>query len=478
MRSAMILTAGQGIAYGCSFLRNMILARALTKADFGLAAAFSMTMMLLELAGRMSFGLQIVQSKDGEDPDFVGTSQTFQFVVGVFSALLIVAMCKPLAVAFGVPDQAWAFAMLAAIPLLRSFENLGVGIRQRRMEFVQVISVEVIPQIIITLAAWPMAVWLGDYRVILWLMLARAVLAILLTHVLSPCRMHWSFKPEYAKSMFAFSWPLLLNGLFMFGSQQGDQMIVGSFLSLEDLAIYAVSFSLVSIPWFVFARVTSQLMLPLLSRAQDDLDEFRRRYCTCLRATSFASVMILGPLVAIGEEIITLCYGHKYAGAGQITALLGVASGFRFLRLTPAIAATARADTKNQLYSNIWRIISLPAALAVAFLGGGMLPIAICVLGGEIVAGANSVLRLSRRNRVPVRDHLRPVLLLTVCLGAALTVPFVVPHWSLGVGSLILALVWGFGVAATWVLMPEVLTKVWQVASARIPGLRAPFRTA
>jgi hypothetical protein len=37
-----MLSLGEGVVYGASFIRNMILARLLTKANFGIAATFAM----------------------------------------------------------------------------------------------------------------------------------------------------------------------------------------------------------------------------------------------------------------------------------------------------------------------------------------------------------------------------------------------------------------------------------------------------
>ena len=50
IRGSVLLTAGEAIVYGASFARNMLLARLLTKADFGIAATFSMVVMLLEFS--------------------------------------------------------------------------------------------------------------------------------------------------------------------------------------------------------------------------------------------------------------------------------------------------------------------------------------------------------------------------------------------------------------------------------------------
>ena len=91
----MLLTLGQVASYGLSFIRNVILARMLTKVDFGLAAMFGMTLSLLEVSGRMSFGQQIIQSKDGNVESFQATSHTFQFMLSVIGAFLVAALSHP-----------------------------------------------------------------------------------------------------------------------------------------------------------------------------------------------------------------------------------------------------------------------------------------------------------------------------------------------------------------------------------------------
>ena len=60
--AAAYLTVGQVAAQGLSFARNLLLARYLTKSDFGLAAAFALTIALMELTGRLALGTQVVVS--------------------------------------------------------------------------------------------------------------------------------------------------------------------------------------------------------------------------------------------------------------------------------------------------------------------------------------------------------------------------------------------------------------------------------
>ncbi len=444
-KGAVLLSAAQAVAYACSFIRNALLARVLTKGDFGLAAAFGMAVTLLELSGRMSFGLQIVQSKHGDSVSFQNTSQAFQFIVGAVSVVLFALLSMPFARAFGRPDLWWGFALLAVIPLCRGLEHLDNSRQRRELNFVPGILSDIGPQVLVTAAAWPVATLLPDFRAVVVLMLARGAAGLGLTHVLAIRPYRWAWDKVYVTRMVAFSWPLLLNGLLLFGNQQADQMLVGSFLSLENLATYSVAFSVVSIPWFVCSQVISPLMLPILSRYQDNQAEYRMRYKASLELVSVVSAGVLGPLIVGAGVLITMVFGANFKGAGLVAAVLGASCAIRFLRLAPGVAALARADTLNQLYANLWRFTSLPLTAIFAAKGCGMLTIAGCGILGEVVAAIASISRLRRLQSIAVWDSLRPAFYLLSIVGLAVSIAFTMPGVSAATTVLLAC---GVGVAA------------------------------
>ena len=54
---------GQVFSQGCSFLRNVIVARLITPADFGIAATFAMTLSLVEMVSNLAAEKLLVQSR-------------------------------------------------------------------------------------------------------------------------------------------------------------------------------------------------------------------------------------------------------------------------------------------------------------------------------------------------------------------------------------------------------------------------------
>ena len=469
LRSSALLTGSRLLVYSLSFTRNLILVRMLTKADFGLAAVFGMTIGLLEVAGRMAFGQQVVQNRAGDSDSFLATSHTFQLGAGLCGALLMGLLSVPLAHLFEVP-HAWPyFALLGCVPFFKAFEHLDVFRQQREMKFLPSAIAEVTPQLIVTVAALPMTLWLKDYRVIVWLMAANAALSTVMTHLMAEHRYRCQWHPEHGKQMLLFSWPLLLNGLLMFACQEADQVLVAKSFSLGDLGMYALALSLVSIPWFIFAPVASSLMLPIFSKAQDHPERFRIAYGQAAAYAATASMFVLLPLIIAGEHITTLLYGAKYLGAGPIVALLAAASAIRFARFAPAVAAMAKADTMNQLYANLWRTISLPLAIgAVLLSGANVIAVAACALAGEIVAATASVVRLCRRQNIPIRDNLPAILYLATFLACGLFVSFYgLRNWGAWTTVAATTLLLLASQAASMLIFPNTWTLLWSAMGWR-----------
>ena len=73
-RGSALLTLNEVLGNVCIFIRNFVLARVLTKSDFGIAATLTVVISLLEIGGRMALGQQLVRAKNGEERDYVGTA--------------------------------------------------------------------------------------------------------------------------------------------------------------------------------------------------------------------------------------------------------------------------------------------------------------------------------------------------------------------------------------------------------------------
>lgn len=457
--------AGEGVGYAASFVRNMILARLLSKADFGMAAVFAMVMSLLEFTAKLGVGAFLVRDREGDEPEFVATGHSVQAAAAGVSAVLIALAAPVLVRWFGMPGHTWALIALAGVVLARGLQHLDTHRFQRHFRFGPSAVVEAAPQVLMTLAAWPVARWLGDFRAVLVLLAGKALLSLLLSHVLAERPYRWTWDREYGRKLLQFGWPLLLNGFLMFAIMQGDQFLVATFYSTADLAPYAAAAMLVMAPQFLYGRIFNSVALPLVSRAQGDPHAFQRKYRQILAgmllyASASTAVFIVG-----SEPLMRSVYGSKYAGSGALMAWLSAVAAFRSLRMAVAVANIAKGDSQSQLISSLWRAASLGPAFYLAWQGGPLWSIAACGLVGEALATVVCVGRLWRMARVPMRLTLIPAGGIAALAGAAGGLG----HWTADApvwAGLLAALGASCGaVAVSVALMPELRYEVlalWQ----------------
>jgi O-antigen/teichoic acid export membrane protein len=473
--SFIVITSGQSLAFGLSFVRNLILARLLSRADFGLAATFSLAVTMLELTGRIGLGQQVVQSAEGDSESFLATAHSFQLIAGAISAGALLILSIPMAELFKAPDKAWAFALLALVPLSRGISHLDFQQRQRQFDFIPSVWVDLLPQAIVTGLAYPLAMWIGDFRVVLILIFGKEILSNLMTHALARRPIHWGWDKKIAFRMWNFSWPLILNGLLIFASQQGDQMLVGGGYSLETLALYSACASLIAVPFMIMAQASSSLMLPVLSRVQGDAIQFNREYQACVQLSAVGAVATMVPLILGGEQVLRILYGPKYIGGGAILAWLSVACAFRFLRIAPAIAAMAKADTQNQMISNMFRASSLAFGSVVLLLGKSVEALAASMMFGELLAFLAATYRLSRRQKIPVNDTLKSAFyLVTAITIAGAGVLFGSQKWDVIFVVAVLVILFVLALAAARWFFPESMVRVYRLMANAYSRPAAP----
>ena len=451
LRGSAVMTLGAGITYGASFLRNLLLARLLTKADYGVAATFGMFISMLEMSSKLAVAQFIVQARDGDDPDFQATAQFVQFLAGFASALLMSLAAWPLAMGFNLPQQQWAFQLLALVPLFKGLEHLDVRRKTRDLLFLPATAADAIPLVLTLLAVWPLAVWLKDFRAMLWLLLAYRLSACAASHLLAERPYRWRVEQALVVRILRFGWPLVLNSFLMFGVMQGDQFVVGMYYAKGDLAVYANAAALAVAPGEMFLNIMGSLLLPVLARVQEDRPAFHRNYRVAIQASAAFAAAFSTSLVVGAEVLAVMVFGAQYRGAGLILAFLSIATAFRLMRCATVAAAMARADSKNQLIANLLRSTSLIPTFLAAVSGQPLWVLAAVGLLGEGLAFVGSLLRLEKRDRIPLRWTLGPV---GICAAAVLFAIWLV---AFGVQSrrwfLVLPLAAGLGLVAGGIIL-------------------------
>ena len=410
------LAVGQAASQVCSFIRSIILARLLSQEDFGIAAVFATILSLLEMVSNLSASTLIVQASDGDEPALQNTAQFTLAALGVWNAVLFIALAGPLSGLFGIPGAQGAFRCLALIPLARGFVHLDSNRFQRSLRFGPTVLVDAIANLVVLILALPLTLWFRNYWAMLWILILQSIGTMIGSHIVAQRRYGWNWKRNYAKRLFTFGWPLLINGILMYGIMEGDRVVIGSArrffpqstYTLADLGVYSVAFALMMAPTNFVATAAGSLFLPVLAKVKSFPEEFARRYLHCVDAVFLAAAIISVPLIFAGGKVITFIYGQNYAAAAGFTGWLAAMWGIRIIRVAPTIGAMAQGDTRSAMFANLGRSLALVCMALGAATGSKLTWIAISGFGGECLAIVILTWRLSRVHGIACRVHNKP----------------------------------------------------------------------
>ena len=410
----MQLGAGQALGQVFSLARNIIIAGLLDPSDYGVAATFLLTMAMINLISNISAEKLLIQSPHGDDEAMQRTIHTTEILRGSLSGAVLFLLAPLATRLFHVPEATWAFQTLALLPVLRGFRHLDIDRAQRQHNFKPMIVSNVVSQAVALALAWPITAWLGDYSAVLWILLAQTATLVAFSHLLArrPYRLGWS--PLYGRQVLHFGWPLLLNGLLMYGAVQGDQLVIGASYDMAKLGVFAAAAGIAMAPPSVLTQIFGAIALPTFSQAQADVTEMQGLFRSSLQILAFLAGAVVIFFLVVGPALMVLLYNPSYQAAGEVIGLLGVMQGIRIMRSAQSTASMAMGDTRTPLYANIWRSLSLIGIIAAAAIHAPLIWIVLAGVAGEGVAFVAAQQRLRTKHGLSRRVVFMPMQMLVL----------------------------------------------------------------
>ncbi|MEM8849561.1 MAG: oligosaccharide flippase family protein [Pseudomonadota bacterium] len=429
LRPLLLTLSGNATASATIFARNLLLAAMLPVGDYGIAATFAIAMAAIETASALGVQQQIVQARDGDDPKLQAALHGFQILRGLFAATILLALSGPLARFLGIPDVAWAYAILAAVPLIQSFQHLDIHRFSRDERFLPVALSGVLPNLLALALAGTLAWLLGDWRAMLWSLLFQAICLVAITHVFAD--RPWRLRADAAtwRRVLTFGAPLLVNGLILFVVLQGDKLIVGRVLGMETLGVFALATTLTLTPALVIAAALQTVLLPRLSRARD-AGSLPAAIQPAIAASCAAGGLAATLAVLAGPAVAPFVAGTGYAALATLLLPLGVLQAIRMAKAAVTLVALALGQTSTAMVSNIPRLIAL-AIGAWAVTDGATIQTLIWIAClGEAAGVPVALWRVTRAKGWTGGLPAAPFIWTALAVAATLSVPLLsVPGW-------------------------------------------------
>lgn len=391
-KKALLILSGNAAGSLLQLVRNLLVARLIPTEDYGVAATFAVMMALVEMASTFGLQQQIIQSKKGEDPHFQAALQGFQLLRGVISGIILFVLAHPLARFMGIEHVAWAYQVLAVMPVLTALQHFDIHRQTRSLRYKALLLTGTVPAFVSLLAVMPLVWWFGNWQVMLWALLTQAALAAVTSHLLAERKWQVVLDFTIIRQSLKFGWPLLINAMLMFVVFQGDKMMVGRLLGMENLAVFAMGITLTLTPTLVLGKSTQNMFLPRLSAAANPETSNPRAFQRHMGMTVLTIALLTSGFAVVvtlfGASLTHVVLGQKYAALLPLLPVMATAQAVRYMRTGPAVIALSIGRTANAMIANGLRILALPVAWMALQSGASLGDILWIVLAGEGLATA------------------------------------------------------------------------------------------
>lgn len=123
------------------------------------------------------------------------------------------------------------------------------------------------------------------------------------------------FGLNHFKSIFNYTRHIIGGRVLTKLVNEGDNLIVGKFIGLEGLGVYALAFQLANLVTTNVVFLVNDIFLPLFSKVKGDVERLRRIYTRMIQFLGFISFPLITTLLIAAEPIVYFIYGEKWMDA-------------------------------------------------------------------------------------------------------------------------------------------------------------------
>jgi len=323
-RGGIALAIGAFVERSARLLRNIILARILAPDQFGLMALVLASSAFFDAMTEIGLRQSVVQSKRGDSHAFLNVVWWFNAIRGV-ALYLIASMTAPwIGMLYQEPllPPLLRIAFLTAI--LDGLVSPGLFVLEKNLKFATSVAICQGSGLVGTLITLVLVPFCQNVWALVIGFAAESAIRCTTSHVLCPFRPHLSFDVACAKEMLTFARGMAGLPILSFIVMQIDVFIVGKLCSRDILGMYSLTIALANTPLMLFGRIVQPLILPILSRYQDDKEKLRGAFQGLIAAVLSFGVPSTMCIASLGRPLMECIYGASYGCMGMTLSILSV----------------------------------------------------------------------------------------------------------------------------------------------------------
>ena len=308
------------------FASVAVLARLLRPEDFGILAMAMLLIGLLESLSDLGVTLMLIRDPSPSIDD-MNTAWTLRIVQSAIVAMLVAFAADPAALYFREPRVAGVVYLCALALIVNSFENIGVVLIRKELDFAKDFRYQVILKLLGVVATISMALALRSY----WaLALAQPIIAgtnVALSFIMSKYRPRLCLK-SYRRFLH-FSMNIIAANTANFASNKADVFLVGSIGTSAQMGEYNVASELSAMPARELTQSVGRALFPSLAKLKNEGRALLVGTFLQVIGTVAALCLPIGlGLWAVADDLVRVILGEQWRSAGPLMGYLAIYGTF------------------------------------------------------------------------------------------------------------------------------------------------------
>lgn len=329
----------------------VVLARLLSPEAFGLVAMATSVLGVAELVRDFGLSSAAIQAKQLSDAE---RTNLFWVNVAIGTGCAVVALvgARPIAALYGDPRVAGVVLALAGLLVVSGITTQFRAELSRDLRFGALGVVELSAQAAGVAVAITAAALGAGY----WSIVAQQGTVVLTTCLL--CVLACAWRPGLprrstsVRRFVRFGSHVLGTQVLGYATNNVDNVGIGAVWGAGPLGVYSRAYQLLMVPINQVNDPMSRVVLPVLSRVQDDLPTLQRYVEKAQRVGTYGLGPLFGVAAGLAAPLVALLFGDQWGAVVPVFVVLAVGGVFRGVGLVTywGFLARGRADRQLRMY--------------------------------------------------------------------------------------------------------------------------------
>lgn len=323
-----------------SFLAFLVLARLLAPQDYGVIALSLSILAIPSILLNEGLGDALIQRENLQDAH---VNAAFWANLSLAAVFVVIAELSAglLAAATGEALVAPTIRWLAPCLMATAASSIAANIYRRRFNY----STAALRTFIATVSGALVGVGMAFLGFGVWSLVASQIVQQSVGLIVMWAGLRWkpqlAFSPAAFRDLYHFSSRVMMGNAVRFGTEKLDSVIIGTALGPISLGYYYMAQRLLTTINFVTISLADNVMLPALSRMQNDETRLAQTFISMIVAAAMLWVPFVAGLGLIAPHVVPLFFSHKWDPAVPVIMIICITAVSQVLSRTTSQALLA-----------------------------------------------------------------------------------------------------------------------------------------